>query len=226
MIAGVAIKTPNGRVCPQCEAPTDLQHSWLCQTCYDLEQHAEKTARERRANARRQVIWDASWRSVPESHQWVSIDAPGFAQRAKGLPADYKSLFRRDRLVIMGAAGAGKTVLTAAMFRQRLDQEPDGMFARAHRLAQARARQGLGSGEAPMVEEAIRTPLLVLDDLGSERRTELSAIPDVIFERHADQSPLWITTGLTAEEVTARYGDGVSRRIFEGSRVVKLGASS
>jgi serine/threonine protein kinase len=46
----------------------------------------------------------------------------------------------------------------------------------------------------------------------------------LIFERHAQDKPLWVTTGLTRPQLAERYGAGIVRRIFERARIVALGA--
>jgi hypothetical protein len=90
----------------------------------------------------------------------------------------------------------------------------------------ARAQHGLGHGEPAEVERALLTGLLVLDDLGSERNSTTNAVPDVIFERAYSGLPTWVTTWMTPEQVTLRYGDGVARRLYEADRVVVIGCGN
>jgi DNA replication protein DnaC len=96
------------------------------------------------------------------------------------------------------------------------------MFGRAHHLGTARIQQRAGSGEAPIVARAIAAPLLLIDDLGAEAQTQNNAIADVIRDRFDEEKPLWFTTGLTANEVAARYDGGAVRRIFERAMVIQL----
>ena len=51
---------------------------------------------------------------------------------------------------------------------------------------------------------ALKLPLVLLDDMGNERDTTANALPDVIFARHADDRPLWVTTGLSRPQLEAR----------------------
>ena len=64
--------------------------------------------------------------------------------------------------------------------------------------------------------------MVLVDDLGSEREMSGSAVPDVIFTRHAEDRPLWVTTGLTRDQLVVRYGTGIVRRLFERSKVINL----
>ena len=65
--------------------------------------------------------------------------------------------------------------------------------------------------------------MVLLDDIGSERDTAANALPDVVFERHAEDRPLWVTTGLSKEQLVARYGEGIVGRLFERSSVIRMG---
>lgn len=66
-------------------------------------------------------------------------------------------------------------------------------------------------------------PLTLLDNLGSERDSAGSAAPEVVLVRHAENRPLWVTTGLTRPQLVARYGEGIVRRLFERATIVSLG---
>jgi hypothetical protein len=131
------------------------------------------------------------------------------------------------RVCLMGSTRAGKTSLAVAMLRAWVAKyERIALFVPAHRLGVARIQHAAGHGEAALVETAMQAPLVLLDDLGSERDFPTSPIADVIFERHAQGLPTWMTTGLTREPLVTRYGAGVVARLFERARVIHVGASS
>ena len=165
-------------------------------------------------------------RSLPPVLGWCRLDAPELSERVYGPAIDIgKIAFREDRLCLMGASRAGKTSLAVAMLRAWVEtHHRSAMFVAAHRLGTARIQHPAGHGEAPLVEAAMRAPLVLLDDLGSERDGATNPIADVIFERHAQELPTWMTTGLTREPLVARYGAGVVARLFERARVIHLGA--
>ena len=57
--------------------------------------------------------------------------------------------------------------------------------------------------------------------------TELAnAVPDVLFERHAEGRPTWLTTAMTREAMAERYGDGLARRVYEGAKIIDCGVGS
>jgi DNA replication protein DnaC len=127
----------------------------------------------------------------------------------------------------MGTSRAGKTSLAVAMVRAWVAKhERAAMFVPAHRLALARMQHRAGHGEADLVEQAMQAPLVLLDDLGSERDFPTNPIADVIFERHAHDRPTWMTTGLTRDPLVARYGAGVVARLFERARIIHVGAKT
>lgn len=188
-----------------------------CAGCRESERRAE----EREQNRRR--IIDYALASIPERYHWATFDAPELAQRVKDPRAiiDARGAIEAERVVLMGPAGVGKTVLSACLLRACAARGTYVMFVDALALSQARAHHALGS-EAPLVVEARRAKVLVLDDVGSDKQIHNSAVGDVIFERHQRMRRSIITTGFTPEQLKERYGDGIARRIFEGAAIIDL----
>jgi DNA replication protein DnaC len=106
------------------------------------------------------------------------------------------------------------------MMRDRAETSRDTSctFVGSWQLGTARARAE--DSEPHMVNKALRTDLLLLDDLGSERNIPSNPIPDVLFERHAQDKATWITTWMQPEDVRQRYGDGIARRVFERAAII------
>jgi DNA replication protein DnaC len=163
-------------------------------------------------------------RSIPPTYAWATLDAPELPERVYA-PAIVigQTVCHEPRVCLMGASRSGKTSLAVAMMRAWVvKQERPALFVAAHRLGMARLQHPAGHGEAELVETAMRAPLVLLDDLGSEREFTMSPVADVIFERHAQDLPTWITTGLARDPLVARYGAGVVARLFERARVISL----
>ncbi len=166
-------------------------------------------------------------RSIPPTYRWAALDAPELPDRVS-VPAIGigKIACHEPRVCLMGTSRGGKTSLAVAMLRAWVAKhERAAMFVPAHRLGVARIQHPAGHGEAALVESAMRVPLVLLDDLGSERDFPTNPIADVIFERHVQDLPTWVTTGLTREPLVARYGAGVVARLFERATVIHVGAS-
>lgn len=158
---------------------------------------------------------DAAWLV-----ELVGADTVARCHEAIGVP----------RVAFVGPPGAGKTSLAAAMFKLVARSETNRhevarqRWVSAHKLAKARAGQPLGEGEAPIVEMCLDASLLVLDELGGEDPRYASAVAEVLFDRHEQARPTWITTGVGPKEIATRYGGGIARRVFEGAAVFRLGA--
>lgn len=137
---------------------------------------------------------------------------------------------RAVRCTFVGPAGSGKTSLAAAMFNAWCDVHARAggrlpMFVRAYELARARRNASLGT-EAPLIAAALTCPLLVVDELGGDPDVHASAVYEVIHERHASDLATWITTGVGPKELAARYGAGITRRVFEEVVGFRLGGRS
>jgi len=199
-------------LCRKCQGPAG--GSRLCDACHRTNRLARLTDQ------------------VPRRFHWaMGATVTELAKRVKGSSELLTRAITAPPLadvVLLGDTGAGKTSLVVAMLHawcaadlERLDEV---RFVTGWQLSAARGRQPLGQGEAPDVLEAMHAPLLVLDDLGSERDDRHNGISDTIMFRHAEGLPTWVTTGFDAAECVSRYGSGVTRRLFEGSRLVRLGA--
>jgi hypothetical protein len=166
-------------------------------------------------------------RSIPPAYAWASFDAPALSERVYAPAiAVGRNACQSPRVCLTGSSRAGKTSLGVAMLRAWVAKhERAALFTPAHRLGVARIQHAAGHGEAELVEAAMRAPLVLIDDLGSERDFPTNPIADVIFERHAQDLPTWVTTGLTRTPLVARYGAGVVARLFERAHVIHVGAA-
>jgi DNA replication protein DnaC len=142
-------------------------------------------------------------------------------------------------VVIVGAAGAGKTSLATALLVDRVNRSlaltpkrspdsssrrsPVGLFTNTFEIAKARREHRLGDGEAHTVALAISARILLLDELGSESDGNNTAVAELIHARHEQDRPTIFTTPFTAQQLAARYGDGIARRVFENAVVIRLG---
>jgi DNA replication protein DnaC len=164
--------------------------------------------------------------TIPPAFRWATFDAPELGQRVQRerAIAEGRAAIASGSLLLRGPSGSGKTSLACALLRAWDGAHPRrlGVFMPAWKLGVSRAQYGLGQGEAPEVERAMTTRLLLLDDLGSERNIATNAVPDVIFARAMAGLPTWVTTWMTAAEVAQRYGDGIARRLHEAGQVTAI----
>lgn len=147
----------------------------------------------------------------------------------------------RDMLVLSGAPGCGKTVAAAAWLvgfvRDKANWKPDGFDDKTPRfrwhrpvwVTAARLARWERYDEEKM-DELLKTPRLVVDDLGGEYMDKggfyASLLDEIVNERQAASRPTVLTTNLDAEAFKARYGERIVDRIREGGRFVACGNKS
>ena len=166
-------------------------------------------------------------RTIPPAYQWARFGTSELTERVpKASIALAEASSAKPRVCLMGVSRAGKTSLGVAMLRHWVVRaRRPAAFVHAYRLGVARIQHPAGHGEPEDVDRAMRLPLILLDDLGSERDHAFSAVPDVIFERDAQALPTWVTTGLTRDQLEKRYGLGVVARVFERAKLIHVSAS-
>lgn len=206
------------KVCP-CGAPFD-GYGKTCRACSEAASLLE-VLKPMRASIPKRFRWALGAEpSVLRGRVRISEEA---IARALAAPPS-------TDMLLMGDTAAGKTSLVVAMLdawvRQDTYNRKGARFVEAYWLAGTRGRHPLGQGEAPLVTEAMEASLLVLDDLGSEIGDHRNVIADVIFSRHNDELPTWITTGWTPEQLMERYGSQIVRRIVEHGKRVTLGGKA
>ncbi|HEX3343075.1 MAG TPA: hypothetical protein VHS09_00830, partial [Polyangiaceae bacterium] len=167
-------------------------------------------------------------RRLPERYRWASFDAPELVQRVKDRTGVERARAACatgvDVLVFAGPASVGKTALaTAATKLLCFERKLSALYVDSRSLSFARAQAPLGEEAAP-VTAAFACGALLLDDLGLDDAVHNSPVADVVYRRYAECRLLVVTTTLSPAEAAAKFGDGISRRLFErvdSTRVVE-----
>ena len=167
----------------------------------------------------RDFKYEESRSGLERHYSEVLYTAKRFADNPKCLGRD------KDWLVVWGLYGCGKTHLALAVFNHRLRHYQDAAFIVVpDLLAHLRATFNPKS-EVTFDEqfEAIRTiPVLVLDDLGTERSTPWAEekLYQLINYRYNCNLPMMVTTNVMLDElrprIRSRLKAGLAVRVLGG----------
>ena len=116
-------------------------------------------------------------------------------------------------LLLFGSVGTGKTFLAACVANALIDKGVPCLVTNFARIANT--VQGLFEGRQEYYDSLNKFPLLVLDDLRAERKTEYmqEIVFNVIDARYRANLPLIVTTNLTREQLQ-NPDDLSSERIY------------
>lgn len=121
-------------------------------------------------------------------------------------------------LLLFGTVGTGKTFLAACVANALIDKGIPCLVTNFARIANE--VQGMFEGKQEYYDNLNKFPLLVIDDLSAERKTEYmqEIVFNVIDARYRANLPLIVTTNLTREELLHPSGLTYQRifsRLFE-----------
>lgn len=144
----------------------------------------------------------------PESEMknWTFANDDGASPRMTAAMQNYVKHFAEFQkqgkgLLLFGSVGTGKTFHAACIANALIDTGVPCLVTNFARIANT--VQGLFEGRQEYFDSLNRFPLLVLDDLAAERKTEwmLETVFNVIDSRYRAKLPLIVTTNLTREEL-------------------------
>lgn len=123
-------------------------------------------------------------------------------------------------LLLWGDVGGGKTFLAACIANALIDKGIPATMTTIPRLVSA-MQKDFGAEREAVLRMVAQTPLLVLDDVGTERDTEYMGeqVYEIINARYKAQKPLIVTTNLTMAALK-NTEDVTHRRIYD--RIVEM----
>ena len=141
------------------------------------------------------------------------------------------SEFRKDGkgLLLYGTVGTGKTYFAACIANRLIDSGYKVLMTNFARLTNE--IQGMFEGKQKFIDSLNRYTLLIIDDLGAERKSDFmqEQVFNIIDARYRSGLPFIITTNLTADEIKKPQDVGYSRiydRILERCFPVEVTGAS
>ena len=132
-------------------------------------------------------------------------------------------------LLLYGPVGTGKTYYGACVANALIDSGYDVLMTNFASITNK--IQGMFDGKQQYIESLNKYELLVIDDLGAERKTEYmqETVFNIIDSRYRSGKPFIITTNLTAEELKKPQELGYQRiydRILERCVPIRVDGES
>lgn len=139
--------------------------------------------------------------------------------------------FKKDGkgLLLHGTVGTGKTYLAACIANSLIDK---GFRVKMTNFARLTNQiQGMFDGKQEFIDSLNQYSLLILDDLGAERKSEFmqEMVFNIIDNRYRSGLPFIVTTNLTTDEIKRPQDVGYSRiydRILERCFPVEVSGTS
>ena len=142
--------------------------------------------------------------------------------------ANNDNLFRmkKSSIILVGGVGSGKTHLAAAIANTLIDRGIPVLFSTFPDHLEHIREEYDHTGKKEYLAKMKTVPMLVLDDLGKERKTEWTQniLFDVINYRYEHLLPVIITTNFSYDDLANYIGDAVFSRLYEmGSAIATRG---
>jgi DNA replication protein DnaC len=177
----------------------------LCK-CAKEARDAEDEARRQREFADRVQRYRKLGFPESEMSNWTFAADDGSNPKMTAAMQNYVQNFDTFRaqgkgLLLFGNVGTGKTFLAACVANALIDTGVPCLVTNFARIANT--VQGLFEGRQEYYDSLNKFPLLVLDDLNAERKTEYmqEIVFNIIDARYRAKLPLIVTTNLTREQL-------------------------
>lgn len=166
--------------------------------------------------------------------QWTFANDDGKDAKLSEAMQNYVKNFTEFRkngkgLLLYGTVGTGKTFFAAAIANALIDEGYKVLMTNFASLTNK--IQGMFEGKQEFINDLNRYSLLILDDLGAERKSEFmqEMVFNIIDSRYRSGLPFIITTNLTMDEIKKPQEIGYSRiydRILERCFPVEVAGGS
>ena len=158
-------------------------------------EHEETVARLKGSGLPSRALWDFTFENDDGSCPRMSKICRNYADNFKEMKKQKKGL------LFFGPVGTGKTFLATCIANRLMEEERPCLVTNFSRIANE--LWGLKEERNMYLDSLQRYDLLVIDDLGAERRTSYmdEQVYNLIDSRYLSGLPMIVTTNMTAEEL-------------------------
>lgn len=190
---------------------------------YDDRMQQEEHERKRSVCFAESNMWKWTFENDDRKNSKISDAMQNYVKNFTEFKKDGKGL------LLYGTVGTGKTYLAACIANALIEEGYSVLMTDFARLTNK--IQGMFEGKQEYIDGLNKYTLLIIDDLGIERKTEFmqELVYNVINSRYKSGLPFIITTNLTADELKKPQDVGYSRiydRILERCHPVKVEGAS
>lgn len=192
-----------------------------------VQQERERQEEERQRleeEKRRQDLFDHPEKAMEESGvspRFLECSFEAFRGGDRYLSVCRECAENPQNLVLYGTTGSGKTHLAVSIIREIVRRGGKARFVSVPRLLLEirstfnRGGTYFGDTEAEIIERCAEEPLLVLDDLGSEKGSEwsISTLFLIIDQRYQSLKPTIVTTNLSPDLMEKELGARIASRL-------------
>lgn len=236
-------QAPPATPCKRCGKPAEPKfvvllgwrqqdHCELCGAIVAEEREKQEEEHAERMTIKNYLERSGLMRGILAGMTFENFD-PKIAGTAKDIAEEYADKFSRETtrgLMFYGKAGSGKTHLAVAIARRIIEtKQIQVRFARVVDLL-SEIRKTFDENESyrtenesDLIKKYIAVPLLVIDDLGSEKTTDWvrQILYQIIDERWIEQKPIIVTSNLKPNELKARFEERIASRVAGMCRLVE-----
>lgn len=201
----------------------------MCDCMVAEERRKDQQQKESENGIRRKVCF-----AETNMHKWTFQNSDGNNPKMEEVMQNYVKNFPAFRqegkgLLLWGTVGTGKTYMAACIANALID---DGYKVKMTNFASlTNTIQGMFDGKQKYINSLNNYALLIIDDLGAERKSEFmqEMVFNIIDSRYRAGLPMIITTNLSIEEIKKPMDISNSRiydRILERCHPIEISGGS